>query len=363
MNNNKLENQNKLTPKQKFGVFAVGVLLPTILSGCGKPAKNETSQDQNFISNTETTSVKKHIETEEEKEQKIQKEQEKERKRIEEEKRIAEEKLQKKRNEDVKKLQEKLEIFKNQETPKDVIGDILDWKHLDKKTETIVGNGKLVEKDGKKSFEHNFSYKSEVFPEYSLIAVGLSTYIHSSPSRIANIDTAIEKLNGTIIPAQEIFSFLNSLGPVTLENGFVSGKVILDGKIKDALGGGTCQVSSTVFRALLNSGMTLNKYQPHSISYPSYYGKYGFDATVYSPSTDLKFENNSESPVILKVERHINNVVVLVYSKEQKNVLLKNTAHSVSEGMLYNRWKRKIVNQDGGEIRKGTFSVKQKLAH
>ncbi len=131
-----------------------------------------------------------------------------------------------------------------------------------------------------------------------LIGQGISDFRGSTKSRIHNITTASKRFNGLVIAPNEEFSFVSVLGPVDKEHGYKEELVIRDKETKPEYGGGICQVSTTVFRGAIYTGMKIT--QRHNHSYPvHYYIPTGFDATVYIPSPDLRFINNTPGYVLL----------------------------------------------------------------
>ncbi|WP_221088552.1 VanW family protein [Deinococcus aquaedulcis] len=136
--------------------------------------------------------------------------------------------------------------------------------------------------------------------QLQLIAVGKSTYYRSSPARRTNVANAAAKINGAVVPAGEVFSFLNTLGGITPQNGFVGGLIISGGRTVDGLGGGVCQVSTTVFRALYNAGLPVVERNQHSYRVGYYEPQVGFEAAVYDPGLDLKLKNDTSGPILIK---------------------------------------------------------------
>ena len=135
------------------------------------------------------------------------------------------------------------------------------------------------------------------FPD--LLARGESNFAGSPANRRHNIAVATSKYNGLVIMPGEQFSFNQYLGAVDAANGYLPELVIKDNVTTPEYGGGICQVSTTAFRAAMESG--LNIVERHNHSYPvAYYGTPGYDATVYSPSPDFKFTNDTAKPIYLK---------------------------------------------------------------
>ncbi|MFC4426079.1 VanW family protein [Deinococcus navajonensis] len=137
-----------------------------------------------------------------------------------------------------------------------------------------------------------------------LITVGRSTYHHSSPERRTNVANAAAKINGTVVAPGEVFSFLNSLGSISPENGFVGGLIISGGRTVDGLGGGVCQVSTTTFRALYQAGLPVVERNQHSYRVGYYEPQVGFEAAVYDPGVDLKMKNDTGGPLLIKTVNH-----------------------------------------------------------
>ena len=134
----------------------------------------------------------------------------------------------------------------------------------------------------------------------SLIASGKSTYYHSSAARRVNISNAAGKINGAVVASGENFSFLDNLGGISPENGFVTGLIISAGRTVDGLGGGVCQVSTTTFRALYQAGLPVVERNQHAYRVGYYEPQVGFEAAVYDPGKDLKFKNDTGGPVLIK---------------------------------------------------------------
>lgn len=132
-----------------------------------------------------------------------------------------------------------------------------------------------------------------------LIGSGSSNFKGSPKNRVYNIKRSLEQFQSLIIPAGEEFSFVEHLGEVDEANGYLPELVIRDNKTQPEFGGGVCQVSSTVFRAAILSGMKITERRNHS--YPvQYYLPYGFDATIYIPKPDFRFLNNTGNAIMMQ---------------------------------------------------------------
>ncbi|MCC6710735.1 MAG: VanW family protein [Candidatus Pacebacteria bacterium] len=146
------------------------------------------------------------------------------------------------------------------------------------------------------------------------IGFGESYYAHSIPSRIHNVALAAERINYSIVAPGKEFSFNKAIGDVSAQTGFQSAYVIKDGQTVLGDGGGVCQVSTTLFRALLNGGLDITLRLPHSyrVSYYELDNQPGFDATVYDGNVDLRFINDTPNYILIYTETDSNNLYMKV---------------------------------------------------
>lgn len=135
-----------------------------------------------------------------------------------------------------------------------------------------------------------------------LIGRGSSRFSGSIPSRIHNIGLASSHFNGVLVAPGEIFSFNDVLGDVSAYTGYKQAYIIKDGRTVLGDGGGVCQVSTTLFRAILASGLPVVERRAHSyrVAYYEQGSPPGLDATVFSPTTDLKFQNDTPSHILIQ---------------------------------------------------------------
>ncbi len=139
---------------------------------------------------------------------------------------------------------------------------------------------------------------SSDYERYSSLRADFSTDIsRSSEDRKHNVKTALNSLNKVEILPNEVFSFNKVVGRRTEANGYRQAKIIVNNEFVDGLGGGVCQVSSTLYNSALLAGLDIVEANKHSkqISYV----KYGFDAMVNFGSSDLKIRNNTNEKVII----------------------------------------------------------------
>ena len=133
----------------------------------------------------------------------------------------------------------------------------------------------------------------------SLLAMGESDFAGSPPNRVHNIKVGAARFHGLLIPPGQEFSFNQYLGPVSKDSGFLPELVIKENVTTPELGGGLCQVSTTAFRAALNAGLEITARRNHAYIV-RYYGQPGLDATIYPPSTDLRFVNNTPGYILIQ---------------------------------------------------------------
>ncbi|KKS96203.1 MAG: hypothetical protein UV71_C0001G0077 [Microgenomates group bacterium GW2011_GWC1_43_13] len=134
-----------------------------------------------------------------------------------------------------------------------------------------------------------------------LIGRGTSTYFHSIPGRVHNVALAASRINGTLVKPGDTFSFNNTLGDVSAFTGYRQAYIISGGKTILGDGGGVCQVSTTLFRSVLNAGLPVVERVAHAyrVGYYEQDSPPGFDATVYAPSPDLKFKNDTPAYILI----------------------------------------------------------------
>ena len=137
-----------------------------------------------------------------------------------------------------------------------------------------------------------------------LVGVGSSKYTGSSPERANNVKVAAGKLHHTLIQPGTVFSFLESLGPITPENGYLEGLTIQGDATVPGIGGGVCQISTTMFRAAFWGGLPIVERHQHAyrVTYYEQDGSpVGFDAAVYDPGVDFRFKNDTGAPLLVHV--------------------------------------------------------------
>lgn len=146
-----------------------------------------------------------------------------------------------------------------------------------------------------------------------LIATGYTSFYGSSRARVANVSIAAGKLDGYVVPAGEQFSFNDAVGEISAETGFVEGLVISAGRTTKGVGGGVCQASTTTFNALYKAGLPVVERNQHSYKVHYYDDVAGRDAAVYYGSLDLRMQNDTPGPLIVRASTKGSTMTVQVY--------------------------------------------------
>ncbi|MEJ8554108.1 VanW family protein [Tepidibacter sp. Z1-5] len=147
-----------------------------------------------------------------------------------------------------------------------------------------------------------------------------TTFNAGNYNRSYNVKLASEKVNGILLNPGEEFSFNDTTGKRGLSQGFKMAPVIVQGQVQEGVAGGVCQVSSTLYNAVLYSGITITDRRNHTI--PSSYVSKGRDATVSFGSIDFKFKNYYQNPIYIENIVVSNKVISRVYGNvsDKKNI-------------------------------------------
>ncbi|MFB5191974.1 VanW family protein [Alicyclobacillus fastidiosus] len=130
-----------------------------------------------------------------------------------------------------------------------------------------------------------------------VLAERTTNYFHASPTQAKNIELVAKRLNGLILEPGQTFSYNHELGPYTAGNGYGWGRAFLGDRIVPSMGGGVCQGASTLYSALLRTGLPIVERHQHGLTVP--YLPAGEDATVSEPTLDFRFQNNLPTPVMI----------------------------------------------------------------
>ncbi len=146
------------------------------------------------------------------------------------------------------------------------------------------------------------------------ISTYTTTYDAGNKPRVNNIHTLADGIDGTLIAPGGTFSFNGSVGPRTAAKGYQEAPAIVNGKLVPQLGGGICQVGTTVFNAVFESGLPVIERKNHSF-YISHYPK-GRDATVSWGGPDFKFKNDTPNWVLLATGYSNSSLTISLYGTD-----------------------------------------------
>lgn len=150
-----------------------------------------------------------------------------------------------------------------------------------------------------------------------LIGTGVSNFAGSIPNRAYNVGLAASRIHGVLIKPGEIFSWNQTVGDISAATGYKQAYVIKSGRTVLDDGGGVCQVSTTLFRAILNSGLPIVERTAHAyrVGYYEQGSPPGLDATIFHPTVDLKFKNDTANYLLIQTTVYGTTLTVDIYGK------------------------------------------------
>lgn len=154
------------------------------------------------------------------------------------------------------------------------------------------------------------------------------THYGETGNRARNIANACSRINGTVLKPGDIFSYNKIVGPRESSNGFRIAPVIIRGKLEPGLGGGVCQTSSTLYNAVLMSGLKVVRRTHHA--FPVHYLPAGRDATVAYGSIDFQFQNDTETPIAVAADGTDGRVLMRIFGKKVPGRVIRIDRTSVS---------------------------------
>lgn len=165
-------------------------------------------------------------------------------------------------------------------------------------------------------YEENAQYISKNTVQKDICLTSFSTNItYPDENRTHNIQVVCKALNALTLKNGETFSFNNSLGPINEYQGYIESTGFdSEGKIIKIIGGGICQVSSTLYNCALNCNMEIVERHEHSA--PVDYVPQGKDATILYDTVDLKFKNTTNRDITIKAYCKNDKVTIEFWAKE-----------------------------------------------
>lgn len=229
--------------------------------------------------------------------------------------------------------------------------------------------------------------RQEILIKANAVIGEFSTYFaKSSDARKKNIKNAVKKINQTVVYPQEIFSICEYITPFTEENGYLKAGSFVNGQIVNSYGGGACQVSTTLYNAVLDAELLIVERHPHSMAVS--YVEIGRDAAIAENLKDFRFQNILEVPIVIEavvtnydslifrirsikqvklqdrkvvletkiLERIEPSAPIIEYdeSKPKDYILVKQAAHTGYKAEVY-----RIVYMDGTEVERERISYNE----
>ena len=209
-----------------------------------------------------------------------------------------------------------------------IIGNLRTLEETDAEISNIIAPVTLTPPQVKTSDVNNLGIKE-------LMGRGVSYFSGSIPGRIHNINLAASKFMGVLVKPAETFSFTKTVGDISAQTGYKQAYIISQGKTILGDGGGVCQVSTTLFRAALNAGLPILERTAHAyrVGYYEQSSPPGLDATVYSPSVDLKFKNDTPNHILIQTR------------VDNKKMMLTFEIYGTKDGRIATITKPQVTNQ------------------
>jgi vancomycin resistance protein YoaR len=143
----------------------------------------------------------------------------------------------------------------------------------------------------------------------------------SGPGRIYNVESAAKAVNGTILPPGAVFDYGKAIEKAKIEYGFREAPVIVNGKLQAGVGGGICQVSSTLYNAALRTGLEIVERRNHSL--PVNYLPKGQDATFAEGYINFRFRNTTGKYLVIKAAVQGRSLTIKLFGTFPQNVTYK----------------------------------------
>jgi len=234
---------------------------------------------------------------------------------------------------DRNKLRSVLESIKNEIDQKEVNASAIFQNGKVIFNEEVIGKNVDIDKNLNMIenilLEKNFSpielivediYPRVRYSDISVISKVISVFSTSfNPQKVDrsyNIKLACDRINNIILLPGDTFSMDKALGPRTISNGYRNAPVIVKGKILEGVGGGVCQVTTTLYVAVLKSKLEVVERKPHSM--PLSYVEPGQDSTISEGYIDFKFKNNKDYPILISAQVSGGNIIIRIVGIEEE---------------------------------------------
>lgn len=163
--------------------------------------------------------------------------------------------------------------------------------------------------------------KEDLNNSQDLLGSFTTDYKSSSKERASNLSVGARKINGTMLYPGDVFSAYKALSPFTVKNGYFTAGAYENGKIVDSIGGGACQVSTTLYNAVLRAELEIVERAAHSMIVS--YVEPAMDAAIAGTWKDLKFKNNTNSPIYIEAYTVGKSITFKIYGNETRSASRK----------------------------------------
>lgn len=193
---------------------------------------------------------------------------------------------------------------------------------VDTSVETVAAYLEQVWKDGNGSVDLNVSLtepkgsREELEKVKDVLGQGSTDYSASSQARATNVKNGTSKLNGKLLYPGDEFSVCDSMVPFTEENGYEPAASYANGTVVESFGGGICQVSTTLYLAVLRAELEVTERYNHSMIVN--YVKPSMDAAIAEGSKDFRFVNNTDAPIYIEGYVYKGSIYFTLYGEETR---------------------------------------------
>lgn len=151
----------------------------------------------------------------------------------------------------------------------------------------------------------------------ALLGTFTTEYTSSAEGRAANLANGARLINNTVLYPGEVFSGYEHLAPFTVANGYYEAGAYSQGKVIDSIGGGACQVTTTLYNAALYAELEIVERQPHSMTIS--YVDLSRDAAIAGTYKDLKFKNNTDTPILIEATTRDRRITFNIWGNETRD--------------------------------------------
>ena len=183
----------------------------------------------------------------------------------------------------------------------ELLGDV--WKNKDVRIPAVVE-------------EKQPQYTADDFRKIDSVLGQKQTQYSGTASRAQNLANGTSKISGTVLMPGEQFSVFNTVSPFTEENGYANAGQYVNDELVDGLGGGICQVSTTLYNAVLQAELQVDERYPHSLTVS--YVPLGMDAAIAGDYMDFKFTNSTEYPIYIEGYAGGGSISFAIYGHETR---------------------------------------------